>query len=325
MSLRYSTASTASEVWGSLFSEVEPNVGVGQGDGPLRGVDRAYFACPARKSIYRKSARVAEGIEDRASSGVAAYQFAVEALVDKEARFLPLFPIDQEFFAVFEHGAGHSSRFAVKVPVHGIQAGLERYGLGTFVVDGGNPVAVNRSDRIGDCQAGVVHAHRVTLNHGGRVVNIDDESRQGVPLAVNQTVAGGVGGIREPERAAHVECGGDHPLPPGRVDRFLFEGEHPHGDRTDLVMSPGDEVARTGIDIDEGHLRGFRFRRNGRIRSRPRKSRDGGAATTLPCRVGRCICGIISSFSLVWVCAAAGRRYACRPRRPLRRRTAACR
>lgn len=79
---------------------------------------------PARKSIYRKSARVAEGIEDRASSGVAAYQFAVEALVDKEARFLPLFPIDQEFFAVFEHGAGHSSRFAVKVPVHGIQAGL---------------------------------------------------------------------------------------------------------------------------------------------------------------------------------------------------------
>lgn len=54
---------------GSLFSEVEPNVGVGQGDGPLRGVDRAYFACPARKSIYRKSARVAEGIEDRASSG----------------------------------------------------------------------------------------------------------------------------------------------------------------------------------------------------------------------------------------------------------------
>lgn len=202
---------------GSLFSEVEPNVGVGQGDGPLRGVDRAYFACPARKSIYRKSARVAEGIEDRASPGVAAYQFAVEALVDKEARFLPLFPIDQEFFAVFEHGAGHSSRFAVKVPVHGIQAGLERYGLGTFVVDGGNPVAVNRSDRIGDCQAGVVHAHRVTLNHGGRVVNIDDESRQGVPLAVNQTVAGGVGGIREPERAAHVECGGDHPLPPGRV------------------------------------------------------------------------------------------------------------
>ena len=82
---------------GSLFSEVEPNVGVGQGDGPLRGVDRAYFACPARKSIYRKSARVAEGIEDRASSGVAAYQSRLKRWSIKKPVFCPSSQLTRNF------------------------------------------------------------------------------------------------------------------------------------------------------------------------------------------------------------------------------------
>ena len=37
-----------------------------------------------------------------------------------------------------------------------------------------------------------------------------------------------------------------------RVDGLPLEREHAHGDRAHLVVALGDELARTGVDLDEG-------------------------------------------------------------------------
>ncbi len=146
-----------------------------------------------------------------------------------------------------------------QIAVHGTQPGVERHGLRTFVVDGRDAVAVGGQDRPRDVLAGEVHADGVALDDGHRAVDIHDQSREPVAFAVDEAVTVRVGVVREPERAPHVVGHGDAPVPPVLVDRFLVECKHTHGDRADLVVSQGDEIARAGIYFDQGAFRDFRF------------------------------------------------------------------
>ena len=129
----------------------------------------------------------------------------------------------------------------------------------TFVVDGRDAVAVGSQDRPRNILAGKVHADGVALDDGHRAVDVHHEPRQPVAFAVDEAVAVRVGVVRESERAPYVVGHGDAPVPPGLVDRFLVECKHAHGDRADLIVSQGDEIARAGIYFDQGTFRDFRF------------------------------------------------------------------
>ena len=235
-------------------AEVQTHVLGSQGHGPLRRIDRADLPGAAREGIDRKTARVAERVEHGAPLGVAFHQFAVFALVEEEPGFLPLFPVDHELLAVFEHDVRRMVGGAPQIAVDGSEVGLVGERLRRLVVDGRNAVAVGGADGFGDFAPCAVHAHRMALDHGRGAVDVDHEPRQRVAFAVDQAVAGGPGVVREAQRAAHVVGDGHAAVPPSLVDRLALERQHAHGDRADLVVALGDEVARTGEDLDQSAL-----------------------------------------------------------------------
>jgi len=236
---------------GKTVAEIQPHVLVGQLHGALRGVDRADLLRSARGGVDRESSRVAEGVEHGAARSVAFHQFAVAALVEEEACLLSLLPVDQKTMAVFRHLLCRSCDFAHQVSVHGVQPRLVGYRLRTLVVDGCETLAVDLAERLGDLHPRAVHPHRMTLYDGRRAVDVDHQSRQRVALAVNEPVAGRRGIVDQTERAPHFAGRADASAPPCGVDRLLREGEHPHGDRSDLVVAACDEIAGGGMDVDD--------------------------------------------------------------------------
>ena len=290
-----------------LPAEVEHHVFGGECHGAFGGVHRAYLSGAARHGVDRESARVTEGVEHRAAFGVAFHQFAVFALVEEKARLLAFLPVYEEFLAVFRHDVRFVVGAAPQITVHGAQPGVERHRLRTFVVDGRDFVAVSRPYRLGDLHAGVVHADRVALDHGRRAVDVHDQSRQGVALAVHQPVAVRVGIVRKSQRAANVVRHGDAAVPPLLIDRLPAERQHAHGDRTDLVVSLRDEFARTGVYFDQSAFGDFRFvfgldvvdgpRKNPRVAAHKRLFLA-FAQVDLRCHaLGRFILGVCSSLS----------------------------
>ena len=242
-----------------LRAEVEFHVFRGQHDGAFRRVHRADLLGAPSHGIDREAPRVAEGVEHRAPLRVAFDQLPVFALVEEEPGFLPLLPVDEKFLAVLRHHVRRMVGASPQVSVHSTQPGVEGYGLRTFVVDGRDAVAVGSQDRPRNILAGKVHADGVALDDGHRAVDVHHEPRQPVAFAVDEAVAVRVGVVRESERAPYVVGHGDAPVPPGLVDRFLVECKHAHGDRADLIVSQGDEIARAGIYFDQGTFRDFRF------------------------------------------------------------------
>ena len=110
---------------GRIVAEVELHVLRGQRHGAFGRVHRADFPGAAREGVDREPARVAEGVEYGAALGVAFDQLAVFALVEEEARFLPLFPVDAEPLAVFQNDVRRMVRGSPQVAVDGSEGGLE--------------------------------------------------------------------------------------------------------------------------------------------------------------------------------------------------------
>ena len=110
---------------GRAVAEVELHVLGGQRHGAFRGVHRADLFGAARKGVDREAARIAEGVEYGAALGVAFDQLAVFALVEEEARFLSLFPVDAEPLAVFQNDVRRMVRGSPQVAVDGSEGGLE--------------------------------------------------------------------------------------------------------------------------------------------------------------------------------------------------------
>ena len=110
---------------GRIVAEVELHVLRGQRHGAFGRVHRADFPGAAREGVDREPARVAEGVEYGAALGVAFDQLAVFALVEEEARFLSLFPVDAEPLAVFQNDVRRMVRGSPQVAVDGSEGGLE--------------------------------------------------------------------------------------------------------------------------------------------------------------------------------------------------------
>ncbi len=312
---------------GRVVAEVEAHVLVGEVHGALRRVHRAHLARTARQGVDGESARVAEGVEHRAACGVAHHQLAVLALVEEEARFLPLLPIDQELPAVFVHDVRLAVGSSPQVAVHRIQSRLVGQGLRAFVVDGREPVAEDRAQGRRDVEACSVHAHRVALHDCRAVVYVDDQPGEPVAFAVYEAVAVGLGRFDQTEGTAHVERHADAVLPPCGVDGLrLVEREDTHGDGADLVVSAGDEVAGMGAHFDQGALRDFGLLLGRDVVYGTREDPGVAAQQGLFLTSAQMDLGYHRSFCvLICVCRAGARRCGCRPRRRSRRRAAVCR
>ena len=91
----------------------------------------------------------------------------------------------------------------------------------------------------------------MALDDSRGAVDVHHQPRKRIPLAVDEAVAGRRGIVGERERAPHVEGHAETAVPPRLVDLLAFEREDAHGDRTDLVVSPGDEGALVVEDLDQ--------------------------------------------------------------------------
>ena len=90
----------------------------------------------------------------------------------------------------------------------------------------------------------------MALNNGCAVVDIDNQSRQRVTLAVYQTIAVCLLVVGESQRTAHIVGYGDAMIPPRLVNLLLLlEGEHTHRDGADLVVSACNKTTRAGVHI----------------------------------------------------------------------------
>ena len=297
--------------WCSTASaEVEPNVFFRQSDGAFRGIHRTDLYSASGQGIDRETARITKGIEHRAAGGIPAHEFPIFALVEEEARLLPRLPVHQKPEPVFPHRERHGGG-APQVTVHGAEAGVEGHGLGAFVIDGRDTAAEAGEQGVRDLQPRAVHAYRVALHHGGRAVHIDDQPGKRVALPVHEPVAGGLIAVGQPERAAQGIGCGDAVAPPRRVDLLLPEGEHPHGDGTDLKVAPGQEVARLAEHIDDGSLGdlllAFGFHIVDGSREDPGMAPQQRLLLT-PVQVDLRYHAFFGVWIWVWVCVAGGRR-----------------
>ena len=74
---------------------------------------------------------------------------------------------------------------AIKIAVYGIEICLEWYGCGTLIIYGGKAFAECCDKGIGNLLAREVHTYRVALYDRYGAVDVDDQARQRVALAVN--------------------------------------------------------------------------------------------------------------------------------------------
>ena len=108
------------------------------------------------------------------------------------------------------------------------------------------------------------------LHHGRAVVDVDDQARQTVALAVNQTVGVGTLAVGQAERKPQFVCL-TKPLGVERlIDIALHERQHPHRDRPDLIVAQSHEIAGAVGDFDQIALLGLAVNAHDGTRENPR-------------------------------------------------------
>ena len=147
-----------------------------------------YNLGSAAQGVNRETACVAEHVEQLAPFGVLLEQGSVLALVDKESGLLATQPVDVELQTIL-------GRYVACVAAHDVAVVLVYVclvgeGGVRLVVDVLYLVAKAFLDCFGNVHAVHVHAHAVCLHDSGVAVDIDDEAREVVALAVNKTVGG---------------------------------------------------------------------------------------------------------------------------------------
>ena len=181
--------------------EVEFDVFISQFDGLSRAIDRVDKIGTTTHGVEREATSVAEHIEHVATTGIMLEKRAVVALVDEEASFLAIEPVGMELESVFESdGFGF---IANEVAIDWFYWSLEWHSAFGFVID----VVDSRDDfdkEFGNDVFGIVHTDRVGLNDGCVAIDVDDEAREIVALAMHEAVGIGGVGIGKTEREAHV-------------------------------------------------------------------------------------------------------------------------
>ncbi len=228
--------------------EIEGDVRVGEGRGFCRRVNRVDALSSAPHRIDRKTARVAEHIEDITAAGVFLQKRAVVPLVNEETGLLTAKPVNVELQSVLESDVSvvcADEIFILRIEVRLIWE--RRLRFVEYVSDPG----VGKGDEgIGDLPADEVHTRRMSLDNGGVAVNIHNETGKEITLTVNETERVVIFTYQSESLSQAVGFG--EPLRE-EVSRKMVCTEFKDADRdtADLIMAGSESFAFRGNDRHE--------------------------------------------------------------------------
>ena len=210
-----------------------------------RAVDRQHLGGPARERGEREASRVAERVQHAPIPRVAADERAVVALVEIEARLLPMRDIDAVGDAGFDDVDD-----AVAPASHGPRARHEPFEcphLGVRALEDA-ACAGGRRERIDDRVAPAFRAGRRQLNDDGVCVAVGDDARKPVRLAVDEParVMACIDERRAGRHRAFDACGEKRRIDRGgRIER-PDAGADPRGRR---IRAAAEKAAVRGDDL----------------------------------------------------------------------------
>lgn len=238
-------------------------------DGLAGAVHGINVNCAGAEGIDGKASGVAEEVQDVAASGIFPDKGPVLPLVEEEAGLLAFGPVDKEFMAVLKDDllVIGEALGAVKVAVNKVEAGLERGGAGTFVIDCLQGRAIDGFQGLADRAFRTEHSYGVGLHNADAIVIVYDQAGETVAFAVDKAVAVGEGGFSDKasrfdrfsdrrnwlggrrNRAGqsngdtYPERPGDHILPKvWRKDILAGETQHTDGDRSYLIVPVSQKI-----------------------------------------------------------------------------------
>ena len=168
-------------------------------DGLAGAVHGINVNCAGAEGIDGKASGVAEEVQDVAASGIFPDKGPVLPLVEEEAGLLAFGPVDKEFMAVLKDDllVIGEALGAVKVAVNKVEAGLERGGAGTFVIDCLQGRAIDGFQGLADRAFRTEHSYGVGLHNADAIVIVYDQAGETVAFAVDKAVAVGEGGFSD--------------------------------------------------------------------------------------------------------------------------------
>ena len=96
----------------------------------------------------------------------------------------------------------------------------------------------------------VVHTHTVCLHDGYTAIDVDDQTRKIISLAMYQTINGVMPWNIQRERQTHLSRLFESAKPEIFVNRFVIECQHTHGNTTYLPVTASHELALCGVNTD---------------------------------------------------------------------------
>lgn len=223
------------------------------------------------EGIDGEAPRVAEEIQDVAAFGIFPDKGPVLPLVEEEAGLLAFGPVDEEFVAVLEDDllVIREALGTVKVAVNEIQAGLERSGAGTLVIDSLQGRAIDGFQGLADRAFRTEHSYGVGLHNADTIVIVYDQAGETVTFSVDQAVAVGEGGsfdkasrfdrlsgrrnrTSQSRGDTYPERPGDH-IPPKvrRKDILSGETQHTDSDRSYLIVPVSQKITALREHTDD--------------------------------------------------------------------------
>lgn len=238
-------------------------------DGLAGAVHGINVNCAGAEGIDGEASGVAEEVQDVAASGIFPDKGPVLPLVEEEAGLLAFGPVDKEFMAVLKDDllVIGEALGAVKVAVNKVEAGLERGGAGTFVIDCLQGRAIDGFQGLADRAFRTEHSYGVGLHNADAIVIVYDQAGETVAFAVDKAVAVGEGGFSgkasrfdrlgdrrnwlgdrrnragQSNGDTYPERPGDHILPKvWRKDILAGETQHTDGDRSYLIVPVSQKI-----------------------------------------------------------------------------------
>lgn len=245
-------------------------------DGLAGAVHGINVNCAGAEGIDGEASGVAEEVQDVAASGIFPDKGSVLPLVEEEAGLLAFGPVDKEFMAVLKDDllVIGEALGAVKVAVNKVEAGLERGGAGTFVIDCLQGRAIDGFQGLAYRAFRTEHSYGVGLHNADAIVIVYDQAGETVAFAVDKAVAVGEGGFSDKASRfdrlggrrdrlsdrrnwlggrrnrggqaggdADTERPGDHILPKvWRKDILAGETQHTDGDRSYLIVPVSQKI-----------------------------------------------------------------------------------
>ncbi len=229
----------------SIFIEMPLNLRDGA-SGHIHGMD---FRSAGLQGINTKPTGISEGIEHGTSGGITGQQIPVLALIQKKTGFLPPGEIGMKGQTIFpEQSSAGSAPPKISVFLPGGILGGQR--AGGFVI-------YRRNRQIGQCHQDIghqktlaVHSDRMGLENRRLAIYVHDQTRQEIPLAMDQPESCGRRRRSQPKPSAKgpglLQAMYDHRILRSRCP----ESQHLDPDTSLVIMAPGQWLTGGVRDTD---------------------------------------------------------------------------